>query len=61
MRLRRDGWSVRREAQSYLARLGGEIEGKNRLQAEIQAILKDTNASTEDKHWAGFNDESNSV
>jgi len=53
-------WSVRREAQSYMARLCGGPDGESRLQAEIQAILKDPNASAEDKHWAGFNDESSS-
>jgi hypothetical protein len=51
-------WSVRREAQSYMARLCGGADGESRLQAEIQTILKDPNASAEDKHWASFNDES---
>jgi uncharacterized protein (UPF0147 family) len=49
-------WSVRREAQTHLARLRGGADGENRLQAEIQAILNDPTASTEEKHWAGFND-----
>jgi hypothetical protein len=51
-------WSVHREAQSYLAHLCGGSDGESRLQAEVQAILRDPSASAEDKHWAGFNDES---
>ncbi len=50
-------WPVRREAQARLANLRGE-DDLNRLQAEIQAILKDPTASAEDKYWAGFNDTS---
>jgi len=49
-------WSVRREAQSWLAHLRGGQEEEDRLQAEVQAVLRDPAASVEDKNWAGFND-----
>ena len=48
-------WSVRREAQSNLVSLRGDLEEVRRFQAEIEEILKDPDASSEDKHWAGFN------
>jgi hypothetical protein len=51
-------WQVRREAQAALTDLRGAPDDLNRLQAEIQAILKDPTASAEDKYWAGFNDTS---
>jgi hypothetical protein len=51
-------WSVRREAQVYLPHLHGSTEEEARLQAEIQTILSDPSASSEEKRWASFNDDS---
>jgi len=50
-------WAVRREAQTRLANLRGE-DDSNRLQAEIQGILKNPAASAEEERWASFNDRS---
>jgi hypothetical protein len=44
-------WSVGREAQAAIANLRGDGE-QERLQAEIQSVLQDPNASAEDHRWA---------
>jgi cell wall-associated NlpC family hydrolase len=46
-------WSVGREAQAAIANLRGNDE-QERLQAEIQSVLQDPNASTEDHRWAEY-------
>jgi hypothetical protein len=51
-------WSVNREAQAHLPSVHGNLEEDARLQAEIQTILNDPEASFEDKRWAHFNDQS---
>src|SRR5271165_5727741 len=47
-------WRVGREAQIQLASLRKTPDDMDRLQAEIQRILKDPAASPEDKRWADF-------
>ena len=49
-------WRVGREARIQLAGLRKTPDDMDRLQAEIQVILKDPTASQEDKRWAEFYD-----
>jgi HEAT repeat protein len=51
-------WPVRREAQARLACLAGDPFADEHLQADVQAVLKDPEASAEEKKWAASWDHS---